>query len=76
VWHFERGEGKPDTPRFKQYYELADMLIEKAAKEQPAECARLLVLNLAHHRPSIEAEYGSKRRVVPIGLVSEQRLRG
>src|SRR5215203_3305937 len=29
---------------------LADMLIEKATKEQVAECARLLALNLAHYK--------------------------
>jgi hypothetical protein len=39
-----------DLSTFKQYYELADMLIEKATKEQLAECARLLALNLAHYR--------------------------
>ena len=35
---------------FQQYYELADMLIKDATKEQLAECARLLALNLAHHQ--------------------------
>lgn len=35
---------------FKQYYELGNMLIEKASKEQLAECARLLALNLAHYQ--------------------------
>lgn len=35
---------------FEQYYKLADMLIEKAAKEQLAECARLLALNVAHYQ--------------------------
>ena len=35
---------------FDQTYELADMLMEKATKEQLAECARLLALNLAHHQ--------------------------
>lgn len=35
---------------FEEYYKLADMLIEKATKEQLAECTRLLALNLAHHR--------------------------
>jgi hypothetical protein len=34
----------------EQYYKLADMLIEKATKEQLAECARLLALNLAHYK--------------------------
>lgn len=35
---------------FDQAYELADMLINKATKDQLAECARLLALNLAHHQ--------------------------
>lgn len=35
---------------FDQTYELANMLMEKATKEQLAECARLLALNLAHHQ--------------------------
>ena len=39
-----------DLSTFEQYYKLADMLIEKATKEQLAECARLLALNLAHHQ--------------------------
>jgi hypothetical protein len=39
-----------DLSTFEQYYKLADMLIEKATKEQLAECARLLALNLAHYR--------------------------
>ena len=33
---------------FEQYYKLADRLIAKATKEEIAECARLLTLNLAH----------------------------
>jgi hypothetical protein len=39
-----------DLSRFEQYYKLADMLIEKSSKEQLAECARLLALNLAHYK--------------------------
>ncbi len=35
---------------FQQYYRLADALIESASKEQLAECARLLALNLAHYQ--------------------------
>ena len=37
-----------DLSRFQQYYKLADALIERSSKEQIAECARLLALNLAH----------------------------
>lgn len=35
---------------FQQYYKLADALISGASKEQVAECARLLALNLAHYQ--------------------------
>lgn len=35
---------------FGQYYKLADQLIEKASKEELAECARLLALNMAHYK--------------------------
>jgi len=37
-----------DLSGFQQYYRLADALIANANKEQIAECARLLALNLAH----------------------------
>jgi hypothetical protein len=39
-----------DLSDFQQYYRLADILIEQASKEQLAECARLLALNLAHYQ--------------------------
>lgn len=35
---------------FQQYYKLADLLIKQASKEQLAESARLLALNLAHYQ--------------------------
>lgn len=40
----------PDLTEFQQYYKLADKLIESATKEDLAECARLLALNLAHYQ--------------------------
>jgi hypothetical protein len=39
-----------DLAEFQQYYKLADFLIEEASKEQLAECARLLAVNLAHYQ--------------------------
>lgn len=39
-----------DLSSFEQYYKLADVLIGKADKEELAECARLLALNLAHYQ--------------------------
>lgn len=39
-----------DLSSFQQYYKLANELIERSSKEQLAECARLLALNLAHYQ--------------------------
>ena len=39
-----------DLSTFEQYYKLADHLIEKVGKEELAECARLLALNVAHYQ--------------------------
>ncbi len=39
-----------DLSILQQYYRLADALIENASKEQLAECAQLLALNLAHYQ--------------------------
>lgn len=38
-----------DLTTFHQYYALADQLIAQASKDDLAECARLLALNLAHY---------------------------
>ena len=43
-----------DLTTFGQYYKLADQLIENASKEEVAECARLLALNVAHY----QSKYG------------------
>jgi hypothetical protein len=43
-----------DLSLFAEYNKLADLLISKATKEQVAECARLLALNLAHY----QSKYG------------------
>ena len=39
-----------DLSTFAQYNKLADMLIGQATKDQIAECARLLALNVAHYQ--------------------------
>ena len=39
-----------DLSDVQQYYRLVDALIANASKEQLAECARLLALNLAHYQ--------------------------
>lgn len=44
-----------DFSTFKQYYNLADQLIEKSTKDDIAETARLLAMNLAHY----QSKYGT-----------------
>lgn len=44
-----------DFATFKQYYNLADQLIEKSSKDDIAETARLLAMNLAHY----QSKYGA-----------------
>lgn len=39
-----------DLATFEQYYKLSDMLIGQSSKEQLAESARLLALNVAHYQ--------------------------
>ena len=39
-----------DLVELSHYYNLADQLIEKASKQDIAEAARLLALNLAHYQ--------------------------
>lgn len=43
-----------DLSTFQQYYKLADQLIEKVSKDDLAECARLMALNVAHY----QSKYG------------------
>ena len=40
----------PDLIPFKQYSELAAQLVAAATKEQLAECAKILALNVAHYK--------------------------
>lgn len=39
-----------DPTKFREYYRLADALMENASREDLAECVRLLALNFAHHQ--------------------------
>lgn len=39
-----------DLVELAQYYKLADQLIQKASKEEIAETARLLAINVAHYK--------------------------
>ena len=44
-----------DLTKYRQYSEIAEQLIRIADKEQLAECARLLAMNVAHY----EMKYGA-----------------
>jgi hypothetical protein len=55
-----------DLSTFEQYYKLADQLIEKMSKEDIAECARLLALNVAHY----QFEYGELPLDETLGMIS------
>jgi hypothetical protein len=59
-----------DLTTFEQYYKLTDMLIEKATKEEVAESARLLALNLAHH----QARHGEIPLEETLGLLDLAEL--
>lgn len=39
-----------DLTRFNQYLTLADQLLSVSSKEELAECARLLAINVAHYQ--------------------------
>ncbi len=44
----------PHMEKFKEYYHNLEQMIAQASKEDLAECARLLALNVAHYK----REYG------------------
>lgn len=44
----------PDLTKLEQYMSLVDRLVQLADKEDLAECARLLAMNVAHY----EMKYG------------------
>ncbi len=44
----------PHMGKFKEYYQTLEQMIAQASKDDLAECARLLALNIAHYK----AKYG------------------
>lgn len=65
-----------DFATLGHYYELADKLIEKVGKEEIAECARLLALNVAHY----QAKYGElpldeKLAMISVDKPNEEQLK-
>lgn len=53
----------------KQYYNLSDQLIEKSSKEDMAETARLLALNLAHY----QSKYGELPLDENLAMISMEK---
>jgi hypothetical protein len=53
----------------KQYYNLSDQLIEKSSKEDIAETARLLALNLAHY----QSKYGELQLDETLAMISLEK---
>ena len=56
----------PDLQSFREYYHLADKLINQATKDELAEVARLLAINCAHY----ESKYGEQLLDQTIDLAS------
>jgi hypothetical protein len=57
----------PDLSEFQHYTVLLDKLIEMADKEDLAECARLLAINVAHY----EMRYGALSMEEQLTMTSE-----
>ena len=55
-----------DPLTFKHYYRLAEGLIEQSSKEELAECARLLALNLAHYQ-TLHGEISLDQTIAALG---------
>lgn len=53
----------------KQYYNLADQLIEKSSKDDIAETARLLAMNLAHY----QSKYGEISLDETLAMISMEK---
>ena len=59
----------PGFATFKQYYNLADQLCEKSSKDDIAETARLLAMNLAHY----QSKYGALPLEETLALVGMEK---
>ena len=58
-----------DLSTFAQYNKLADQLIEKVSKEDIAEAARLLALNVAHY----QSKYGELPLEETLAMINMDR---
>jgi len=64
-----------DLVNFQQYYNLADQLIEKSSKEEIAECAKLLALNVAHYQSKFgELPLEEKLAMLSMNYPNEEQL--
>nr|SPS06241.1 conserved protein of unknown function [Candidatus Nitrotoga fabula] len=65
-----------DLLSFQQYYQLADQLIEKSSKEEIAECARLLALNVAHYQSRFgELPLEERQAMLSMSYPNEEQFR-
>jgi len=65
-----------DLLNFQQFYQLADQLIEKSSKEEMAECARLLALNVAHYQSRFgELPLEEKLAMLSMNYPNEEQFR-
>ena len=65
-----------DLVNFQQYYNLADQLIEKSCKEEIAECAKLLALNVAHYQSKFgELPMEEKLAMLNLNYPNDEQLR-
>lgn len=62
----------PDPAQFKQFLQVADRMIELADKEQMADCARLLALDVAHY----EMRYGGLPLEAILATTDSDQLSG
>ena len=65
----------PDLTTLKQYYKLADLLIEKVSKEDLAECAQLLAMNIAHYKSKYgELPLDEKLALIGMHKANEEQI--
>jgi hypothetical protein len=64
-----------DLSTFDQYSKLADLLIAKVGKEDVAECARLLAMNVAHYQMKYgELPLDEKLAMIGMHKPSEEQI--
>src|SRR2546425_227420 len=64
------GSAMPDVSKLEQYMTLVDKLVLVADKNELAECAKLLAMNVAHY----EMKYGELPRKECLAVVTSNEL--